>query len=593
HTRGVFNQAPLAARVVAIATMVVVASVGMRADAVELTVAPQKIELRHARQPQSVVVGERTSSGFTVDLGGEAKFAIAQPDIASVSADGWVTPLKSGATTLQVTARGATVSIPVSVELPAETPPTSFRHEVMPVFSKNGCNFGACHGYSLGKNGFKLSLRGQEPDADYAAVVRDSIGRRVDLTQPAESLLITKPLGVAPHQGGVRLRRGTLSHEILTNWVAQGAPHDSADVREVVAVSVHPAKLVLAPGAKHRLQLIATYSDGSRRDVTRLGCFAVNNELHAGVTDDGVVTGGDFGETAVVARFERKFAAVDVIVLKESPAFVATPVPDDHIIDKLVVRKLNDLRIAPSPLTSDERFLRRVSLDLIGLQPTPAEVRAFVADTDPQKRVKAIDRLFERPEFVDHWSLKWGDLLQNSRNVLSPSSVYLFREWIRGAVASNMPLDEFARRLLTARGGAEDDPAAAYLSISKDVNDTVERTTQVFCGVRMLCARCHSHPLENWTQGDYYGVASFFTQATTKVDPRQPGVQNAKLLFVNAAAGPATNPRTSRPQPPRFLGGQEPALASDVDRREAYARWLTAPENPYFARGLANRIWSY
>ncbi len=220
-------------------------------------------------------------------------------------------------------------------------------------------------------------------------------------------------------------------------------------------------------------------------------------------------------------------------------------------------------------------------------------MKAFLADADPKKREKVIDRLFERPEFIDHWSLKWGDLLQNSRNTVSQPSVYLFREFIRHAVASNMPLDEFARRLLTARGGASDDPAAVYLAISKDTNDTVERATQVFCGVRMLCARCHAHPLENWTQADYYGLSSFFTQVSVRQDARLANVPNAKLVQLNRQAGPATNPRTGRPQPPRFLGGEEPKLPGGADRRESYARWLTSPENPFFARGLTNRFWSY
>ncbi len=252
--------------------------------------------------------------------------------------------------------------------------------------------------------------------------------------------------------------------------------------------------------------------------MTRLGVFNANNDRYAEVDDEGLVTALDGGETAVVARFERTFAAASVGVLKVVPNFVATPVPQDNLIDRHVVEKLNRLKIAPSPLAGDEEFLRRVYLDLIGVQPKPDEVRAFLADTDAKKREKTIDALFDRPEFVDHWSLKWGDLLQNSRNSASQPSVYLFREFIRGAVASNMPLDEFARRILTARGGAVDDPASVYFGISKDTNDTVERSTQVFCGVRMLCARCHTHPLENWTQADYYGLASFFNQVSVRPD---------------------------------------------------------------------------
>lgn len=564
-----------------------------------VTVTPTQLRLVHPRQPWSLVVSTRTPSGFHVDQAPTATFTSSNEAVAKVVAPGWVWPVGNGSAEISIAAAGQTFKVPVMVELPAQEPSYSFRHEVMPVFSKTGCNLGACHGYSLGKNGFKLSLRGQEPDQDWSAVVKDSLGRRVDTTNSATSLLITKPLGVVAHQGGVRFQRGSLPHEILDRWIAQGAPQDLSDVREVVAVKVVPDKLVLSPNSQHRLQLVAHYSDGSTRDVTRLANFSANNDLYATVSDDGQVTAREFGETAIVARFERKFAAVDVIVLRDDPAFQPTPVPTDHFIDTHVVRKLNELKIQPSAPADDEQFLRRVSLDLIGLQPTADEVKAFLADTDAQKRTKAVDRLLERPEFVDHWSLKWGDLLQNSRNVLSPSGVFLFREWIRAAVAGNMPLDQFARELLVASGPVTDSPAAGYLAISKDVNDSVERVTQVFCGVRMLCARCHSHPLENWTQADYYGVASFFNQVTTKNDPRQPNVPNSRVVLVNRSAGLATNPRTGRPQAPRFLGGGElpdsapPGSPPQTDRREVYARWLTSAENPYFARGLVNRVWSY
>jgi hypothetical protein len=268
-------------------------------------------------------------------------------------------------------------------------------------------------------------------------------------------------------------------------------------------------------------------------------------------------------------------------------------VPQNHLIDRHVVEKLNRLRITPSPLAGDEEFLRRVHLDLIGVQPTPDEVKKFLADTDPAKREKVIDGLFNRKEFIDQWSLKWGDLLQNTRNSVSQPSVYAFREFIRGAVAQNMPLDEFARRILTSRGGPADDPASVYFAISKDTNDTLERATQVFCGVRMLCARCHSHPMENWTQADYYGLGSFFSQVSTRPDARVPNLPNTKIVQLNLAAGLAFNPRAGRPQPPRFLGGAEPKLPEGTDRREAYARWLTSGENRFFARGLVNRFWSY
>jgi Protein of unknown function (DUF1553)/Protein of unknown function (DUF1549) len=562
------------------------------APAGDVTVQPATLELLRYRQPHSLQVLGTSADGYSLDLRTRAEFTSADPRVAVVDAQGWVRPVGSGETSVTVRVAGQSRTVPVKVALPAAEPPTSFRHEVMPVLTRAGCNAGACHGYSLGKNGFKLSLRGADPALDYRALVRDSYGRRLDFQSPDASLVLAKARGDVPHEGGVRFRRGSLADEILSRWVHDGAPGDLEDRAEVVGVRLLPDKLVLRPGQRHQLQLVAEYSDGTKRDVTRLGVFNANNPRFAGVDGEGLVVADDAGETAVVARFERTFAAAGVIVLEPVADFKPTTV-GDNLIDRPVVEKLNRLKITPSPLAEDEEFLRRVYVDLIGVQPTPDEVRAFLADTTAQKRDKVIDALFERPEFVDHWSLKWGDLLQNSRTTGSSQSVYLFREYIRGCVAANVPLDEFARKILTARGAAVDDPASGYFLASKDTNDTLERVTQVFCGVRMLCARCHSHPLENWTQADYYGLASFFNQVSTRQDARSANVPNAKVVAVNLNAGFAVNPRTGQAQPPKYLGGAEAKPEEGKDRREAYAAWLTSPQNPFFARGLVNRTWSY
>ncbi len=578
----------------ALALLLVVASSSWGADApASVEIWPVAVEFRHQRHLHSIQVFGNTPDGFSVDLRSEAKITSADPKVVTLDDKGLLRPVGNGETKVTVAVAGKTQTIAVKVRMPDAEPPMSFRHEVMPILTRAGCNAGACHGYSLGKNGFKLSLRGQDHEADYPSLVREFAGRRVNYQFPAQSLLITKGRGEATHEGGMRFARGSLSDDILVKWIGQGAPDDRKDPAQVTAVHLIPEKLVLKPGQKHRLQLIADYSDGTRRDVTRLAVLSANSPQFADVDDDAVVTAGDAGETAVVARFERMFAATGVTVLNPVPAFTAAPVPANHLVDKHVIEKLNRLKIAPSSVAEDEEFLRRVYLDLIGLQPKPDEVKVFLADKDLAKRAKAIDALFERPEFIDHWSLKWGDLLQNSRASVGAPAVYQFREFIRGAVAANMPMDEFARRILTARGSIHDDPAAAYFAVSKDANDTVERVTQVFCGVRMLCARCHSHPMENWTQADYYGLASFFSQVSTRTDPRFPAQSPTKIVQINLNAGIATNPRSGRPQPPKFLGGEESKFAPGEDRRLAYANWLTAPKNPLFARGLTNRVWSY
>lgn len=557
-----------------------------------ISVSPQTIKLTDVRQPQSLLVSGRTPDGFAADLTDRATFRSSDELVATVN-QGLIQPVKSGETKVIIQVEGQVLEVPVSVSLPEQPRPYSFRHEVMPVLSKGGCNMGACHGYSLGKGGFSLSLRGANADQDYQAIFSDAQSRRLNLLDPAVSLLVQKPGGDVPHRGGTRFSRESPLRDILVKWIDQGATLDPNDGREVVRVTISPERFVVEPGVKHRLQLTAHYTDGSTRDVTPLAIYTVNTEGVADMTEGGLLTAREFGESAVVARFERKFAAARLIVLRRNPDFQPTPIPGEHFIDRHVIAKLNDQKVKPSEVAGDEEFLRRVHLDLIGLQPSADEVRKFVADQNPAKRAVAIDVLFSRPEFVDHWSLKWGDLFQNSRVRLSEPAVYAFREWLRSAVAANMPMDEFTRRLLTSRGGSADDPASAYFSISKDTNDTVERVAQVFCGVRMLCARCHPHPMENWTQADYFGMHTFFNQVAAKADPRLTNIPNTRAVVLQLGTGFSTNPRTGQPQPPRFLGGAEPALPAEIDRRQEFARWLTSADNPHFARSLANRTWSY
>jgi hypothetical protein len=558
----------------------------------DLQVQPTALVLGHQRRPHSLLVTGRSADGLSLDLTAQAAYRSSNDKVAKVDLLGWVRPVGTGSADITVSAAGKSAVVKVTVKLPEREPPYSFRHEVMPVLSKGGCNQGACHGYSLGKNGFKLSLRGADPADDYRWLTDEFFERRVNRHNPPASLILTKPLGDVPHEGGVRFQRDSLLHQSLLGWIRDGAPSDVGDPVKLVSLDITPKKNVLAPGMQHPLQLLALYSDGSVRDVTRLGIYTVNTERVAGVDDVGLVSAHELGETGVSARFERIFATANFIVLKPNPAFKPTPVPEDNLIDKFVLRKLNDLNIRPSEPADDAVFLRRIHVDLIGVQPTADEVHAFLNDKAPDKRTKIVDALFRRPEYVDQWSLKWGDLLQNSRKHLSAPAVFGLREWLRSAVASNMPLDEFARHLLTGRGGVADDPAAAYLAVSKDADDSLQRATQVFCGVRMLCARCHAHPFENWTQADYYGLHSFFNQVTRKADPRLPGIPNARSILVNKAAGYSLNPRSKQLQKPRFLGGQELDLLN-LDRREVYAKWLTSPDNPYFARSLTNRIWSY
>jgi hypothetical protein len=556
-----------------------------------LVVSPAQAVVSHPRFPQSILVGRKLPDGTHVDLSREAKFTSADPNIARVDEQGFIWPVGAGQTTIAVTAAGQTAQIAVTSQPVAGPVAVSYRDEIQPVLSKARCNQGACHGYSLGKNGFKLSLRGADPEYDHFALTKEFQGRRINAENPAASILLTKPCGDVPHVGGVRFRKDSDSYRRLADWIREGAASDLGKNPPLVGIEVFPKYQVLPkPGSRQQLQVAAKFADGSTRDVTALTIFSSGNEDRADVGENGLVTMLARGEVAVQVRYERVFVVANIAALDESTGFAWDNPPERNFVDKHVFAKLRDLRMNPSELAGDAEFLRRVSLDLIGVQPTAAELRAFLADPAPDKRDRAVEQLFTRDEFVDHWSLRWGDLLQNSRRYMTEESMYAFREWLRHAVSSNMPLDRFARELITGEGAVRDSATAGFYRVSTDPKISLERTAQVFTGIRMLCARCHPHPFENWTQADYYGLSSFFNQVSEKPDFADP---QDKIIVVRREVGFAVNPRTNQPQPPRFLGADEPQVPPNVDRRPILAEWLTSKQNPLFARSLVNRYWSY
>jgi hypothetical protein len=556
-----------------------------------LVVSPTEAIVSHPRFPQSIVVGTTLADGTQVDLTREAKFVSADPKIVRVDAAGLVWPVAPGKTTIEVTAGGQKATVAITSQPIAAPVPVSYQNEVQPVLSKARCNQGACHGYSLGKNGFHLSLRGSDHYYDFDALTKEFYGRRIDRQDPAQSILVTKPCGDAPHQGGLRLKKGDDFYQRLVAWVREGAESDLGKNSALVGIDVFPNYKVLPkPGSKQQLQVTARFADGSKRDVTNLTIFSSGNEDRAEVSESGIVTTLARGEVAIQVRYERIFVVSNIVTLGGGDTFAWSNPSERNYVDKHVFARLRDLRMNPSELSTDAEFMRRVHLDLIGVQPTADELRAFVADTSADKRDRLIDRLFARPEFVDYWSLKWGDLLQNSRRYMPEDSMFAFRDWLRHAVSSNMPLDEFARQVMTGEGAVRDSATAGFYRVSTDPQISLERTAQVFTGIRMLCARCHPHPFENWTQADYYGLASFFNQVTEKPDYLD---AKDKIIVVRRETGFATNPRTKAPQPPRFLGAGEPKIEPGTDRRMVFAKWLTGKDNPHFARSLANRYWSY
>ncbi|HJT77624.1 MAG TPA: DUF1549 and DUF1553 domain-containing protein, partial [Gemmataceae bacterium] len=483
---------------------------------------------------------------------------------------------------------GLLVAVPAA--LAADRHPVSFANDVMPILAKAGCNSGACHGAASGKKGFKISLRGYDPAADYLALTRDTEGRRLCRNDPAHSLLLLKPTGLVPHEGGKRFDTHSRYADTLRRWIAEGAVSDLATAPRLVGLEVEPAfRTFPRPGLRQQLLATARYSDGSSRDVTADARYSSNNDAAAEPDEAGLVRLDNKGEAAVTVRYGPLVRVATLVVLRHDPAFVWTAPPENNFIDTLVDAKLRRMEILPSELTTDEEFLRRVYYDVIGLPPTPAEVRAFLADRRADKRARVIDNLLERPEHADCWALKWGDLLKARSDLLGDKGAWGLYRWLRDNVAANKPFDRQVRELLTAEGSCAANPPANFWRAFSNPDDASEAAVQVLLGIRLLCAKCHDHPFEKWVQKDYYGMAAFFSQVA-----RKPGVRgNDIVVFRAPTAALAVLPRTGEALSPKFLDGATPPVTAGRDARRALADWMTRKDNPFLARATVNRLWSY
>jgi hypothetical protein len=460
----------------------------------------------------------------------------------------------------------------------------------MPVFARGGCNMGSCHGAARGKDGFRLSLFGFDPEADYQRITREISGRRINLALTAESFLLTKATNAVPHGGGARIKPGDEYYNTLKRWLDTGAKNDPGPVPAVVAVVLDPPEGVLdGAGATQQLSLRAKYADGSERDVTSLAVFLTNNDNAAKVDATGLVTAGNRGEAFVMARFETHTVGSHFITLPKGLAFQWANPPTANVIDELIHAKLQKLRINPSAICTDEEFLRRASLDICGVLPTSDEVRSFVASPDPDKRAHLIDQLLARPEFVDLWVMKWSELLmiRTVPNQVSYKAMLLYYGWLQDRIQANTPIDALVRELVAAKGGTFSAPATNYFQHERDTLKTAENVAQVFMGMRIQCAQCHNHPFDRWTMDDYYGFANFFAQIGRKQgeDPRE-------TIVFTSGGGDVKHPVGGRVVPPKFLGGAAPDVAGR-DRREVLAAWLASPENPHFGRNLVNIVWAH
>jgi hypothetical protein len=501
---------------------------------------------------------------------------------------GLVKATGDGEATIIATLDGKQATAKVRVSKTKEPFTWSFRNQVIPMLTKATCNSGACHGALAGKGGMKLSLRGYDPDADHFVLTRQALGRRVDRLEPSRSLLLRKPALAVAHGGGQKLEVGSADYQLLADWIAAGAPGPQAGHPGIERIEVFPAAALLKPKDGLQVLVRAWYADGHSDDVTHWAKFSSSEELVAKVDAEGKVKVEGHGEAAVTVWYSNQVAACTIAVpLPQAvDAKVFAAAARKNFIDGLVLKKLEGLHIPPSPLCSDEEFIRRAFLDAAGILPAPEEVHKFLADHAADKRARLVDALLARPEFVDYWAYKWSDLLLVSSRRLPQPAVWSFYQFIRQGVADNKSWDRFAREILTARGSNLQNGAASYFVLHKDVSDLTEATSVTFLGMSITCARCHNHPLEKWTQDQYWSMANLFARVALKNGDR------AGEVTVQALPdGDVPHPRRGVPMPPAPLDGRPLALDDPADRRAAFADWLTAPTNPYFAKALVNRVW--
>ena len=552
-----------------------------------INVYPPDISLNSKADLQRFIVVATRDDGVTLDVTAQAAAKLVDANLCRLDKS-TLYPQADGQTTLEIEYQGLKTAATVAVKDAAADRPISFQLDVMPVFMRSGCNTGSCHGAARGKDGFRLSLFGFDPQGDYYRLTREIGVRRINLASPKDSLLIEKTIGAVPHTGGKRFDAGSEYHTTLMRWLEAGAPNDAAPTPAVVDVDLYPPQAVLeGEGATQQYIARARYADGTDRDITSLATFMTNNDNSAPITPDGLVTAAARGEAFIMARFETHTVGNQVLVLPKGLMY-APPAVTGNYVDELVGAKLNKLRMLPSGLCTDEQFLRRATLDITGLLPTEEEYAAFMADADPAKRSKLVDRLLERKEFSEIWAMKWAELLMiKTTNQVSAKSAFLYASWLTDKIAQNVPLDQMVQELLSANGGTFKNPPTNYYQIERDTLKTAENVAQVFMGIRTQCAQCHNHPFDRWTMDDYYSFAAFFSQIG-----RKQSEDYREIIVFNSGGGEVAHPVGGRQMKPKFLGGPAPDTAGK-DRREILAKWLTSTDNPYFATSVANRVWAH
>jgi hypothetical protein len=551
----------------------------------EMVVDPVAVHLSGPQASYSLLVHGKTADGQSIDLTRAARFQSLRPELARVTQAGVIHAKADGITQITVEAAGHKGTVTVKVTGSSQARTLHFENDIVPLLSRFGCNSAGCHGGAEGQNGFKLSVFGSDPVADFAALVKEARGRRLLFTAPEHSLFLAKASGAVAHGGGIRLPRDGAEFELIRAWIATGAPWGDPAAPRVAAIRVEPRERLMAMKGQQQLRVIARYPDGREIDVTAYAKFQSNHEALAAVNADGLVSVGETpGEVAIMASYLNHVDIFRVLVPRPGKIANYPKVPENNFIDTLVFRKLRQLNILPCDLAEDAEYLRRVYLDVIGTLPTPAEIRQFLADKRPDKRSLVVETLLDRPEFADFWALKWADLLRVDRQALGHKRAYAFYRWIRDSLAINKPFDQFAREILTAEGLPDENGPANFYKVVVKPGDRASALSQVFLGMRIACAECHHHPYDRWSQTDYYGMQAFFTPLNFRPTTR------GELL--QALGDPPTkHPRSGAAIYAFALGTTMPAVSPAGDRRQVLADWLTDPANPWFARNLANRVW--
>jgi hypothetical protein len=562
-----------------------------QAPAPTLTVAPEHFNLAGMHEGLQLIVTAEGPDHRLLDVTRQAQYNAAPAGVVRVTPQGYVRPAGKGEATVRVEAGGRTCTAHVAVRDHDENRPLDFANDIVPLLTRYGCNAGGCHGKASGQNGFKLSLFGFDPAFDYSAIVKEARGRRVFPAAPDSSLLLAKPSGRAPHGGGRRIVPDGEAYQTLRRWIAQGMPAGSPDAPTLQRLEVLPPQRVLERNAEQQVSVLAHYSDGNVRDVTRQGQYQSNEIAVAAVDEDGLVRTFDLaGEAAVMARYMGQVVVFRATVPLDKPIASYPDFPAANFVDELALARWKQLGLVPSDLCTDGEFLRRASLDLCGRLPGPDEVRAFLADRSPDKRGKLIDRLLDDKDYAAFFALRWGSILRNSQLAGAEQAAYAFHDWLRDMIARNRPYDEFVRGIVAASGEWQEAPAINWYWQMRDdqLHQPVADTAQVFLGLRLQCAKCHHHPYERWSQDDYYGLAGFFTRLGRKGFGEPPPYYPARTATIGEV-----NPRTGKPLEPKLLDGPVLDVPPEQDPRHKLADWMARADNPFFARALVNRMWGH